>query len=851
MKRTVRFTLNSRKFGSQTTIEGVHVGDDNSCELIITITDGNKTLDLSSETTVATMCGTKPDGTVISRPCSIVNNNIVYTLEKQDTAVSGNVLYQVTIASDNGISQSIIATAKFTVAVMKNIYIPIYRVLKSEPADWSTNYTAYYRLLNNRYVAITDSSCPTFLKDTFYNLVNPNYDSKDDYGAFYSALVMVENLIGRASDLKAEFDNINNNIDLFISKYLNAHPELTTTVQDGAITEEKFTDVLKLKKANFYKNVAEMITDTSLKPGMTAVVLGYYEPNDGGAAEYYIGENGNITLDAFHLSGPANNIIEHYKAQIVIKPQMNVECFGAKGDGTSDDSSAIEAASAYDTQLLFKNKSYLITRSICIYNGINWVGNGAVIKLADSFNVNLDTRSAIRINGESSIVGVNIEYQSQFAPNDGKSSVIILKVTSGKNHVLKDVSIDITEKDGVAAEVSAIWYDFAKRTTEGEKFEADDIHNLYVSNCKISNLSTGHDTATSCLWGTGIFDNAIIEKSQFSRNHLGEAVNFWANNETIKNILISGCIFNLTNNTTSGAGGLNFGASFKSLTKFENINIINTIFNLGEYFGNACIGCATPGVEINIDGCKFFKDYPDDTVLPEEDSKKIYFKRLMLFQISSDTENLTKSSTVNISNCSVTNKKGPTFISDLYANSYNSDGSLNNYGVYTTKFYLKNSSISSYSHVYNAADVIYTDCNISIDNPDDAVRKALYFLSSTNYYLKTVFINCDVGSNVKIKGNVNCHGSSFNDTTAFLADAGDNISLTDNKFEGLSITAFSDSAAESPVISELIMKNNIISVLNFKNNDNITSVDNLDTFAISAVFVNNISNKTMLANVIK
>lgn len=645
--------------------------------------------------------------------------------------------------------------------------------------------------------------------------------------------------------------NVIEKINVSVEEYLSAHPEFTTTVQDGAITEAKFADVLKLKKANFYKNVAEMIADISLKPGMTAVVLGYYEPNDGGAAEYYVGESGNITLDAFHLSGPANNIIEHYKAQIVIKPQMNVECFGAKGDGTSDDSSAIEAASAYDTQILFKNKSYLITRSICIYNGINWVGNGAVIKLADSFNVNLDTRSAIRINGESSIVGVNIEYQSQFAPNDGKSSVIILKVTSGKNHVLKDVSIDITEKDGVAAEVSAIWYDFAKRTTEGEKFEADDIHNLYVSNCKISNLSTGHDTATSCLWGTGIFDNAIIEKSQFSRNHLGEAVNFWANNQTIKNILISGCVFNLTNNKASGAGGLNFGASFKSLTKFENINIINTIFNLGEYFGNACIGCATPGVEINIDGCKFFKDYPDDTVLPEEDSKKIYFKRLMLFQISSDTENSTKSSTVNISNCSVTNKKGTTFISDLYANSYNSDGSLNNYGVYTTKFYLKNSSISSYSHVYNAADVIYTDCNISIDNPDDAVRKALYFLSSTNYYLKTVFINCDVGSNVKIKGNVNCHGSSFNDTTAFLADTGDNISLTDNKFEGLSITAFSDSAAESPVISELIMKNNIISVLNFKNNDNITSVDNLDTFAISAVFVNNISNKTMLANVIK
>ena len=212
MKRTVRLTLNSRKFGSQTTVEGVHVGDDNSCELIITVTDGNKILDLSSETTVATMCGTKPDGTTISRPCSIVNNNIVYTLEKQDTAVSGNVLYQVTVTSDNGISQSIIATAKFTVAVMKNIYIPIYRVLESEPSDWSTNYRVYYRLLNNKYTAISDSSCPAFLKDTFYYLVNPNFNSKDDYGAFQSALVRVENLIGRASDILTILDKkINDN----------------------------------------------------------------------------------------------------------------------------------------------------------------------------------------------------------------------------------------------------------------------------------------------------------------------------------------------------------------------------------------------------------------------------------------------------------------------------------------------------------------------------------------------------------------------------------------------------------------------------------------------------------------
>ena len=628
-----------------------------------------------------------------------------------------------------------------------------------------------------------------------------------------------------------------------ITDYLNAHPELTTTVKDGAITEAKFADVLKLKKASFYKNVAEMIADTSLKPGMTAVVLGYYEPNDGGAAEYYIGNSGNLAL---------NNGL---RAQIVIKPQMAVECFGAKGDGETDDSGAIEVASAYDTQLIFKNKTYLIVRSIYIDNSVNWVGNGTVIKLADSFNVNLDTRSAIRINGETGIEGINIEYKSQFTPNDGKSSVILLKVTSGKNHVLKDVNIDITEKDGVAAEVSAVWYDFAKRVKDEETskvveaFETSDI-NLYVSNCKISNLTTGHDTATSCLWGTGIFNTVVIEKSEFSRNHLGEAVNFWANNETIKNILINECVFNLTNNKASGAGGLNFGASFLYLTKFENINIKNTIFNVGEYFGNACIGCATPGVEINIDRCKFIKDYSDDTVLPDDANKKDYFKRLMLLQISSDTDDSEKSSTVNLSNCSVVNKKGTTYINDSFANSYKDDGSLKQYGVYSTKFNLSNLNISSFSHIFSASDIIFKNCKISIDNPNEAVRKSLY-LKNNNYFINTEFENCNVNSNIRITGNADCCGSNFNDTTTFVTDTGDNINLTDNKFVGLNIATSVDSTAESPVINEVIMKNNIIKALTFKNSSTVTAVDNLGTLAASVIFVNNISNKTMLANVIK
>ena len=828
MKRTVRLTLNSRKFGSQTTVEGVHVGDDNSCELIITVTDGNKILDLSSETTVATMCGTKPDGTVISRRCSIIDNNIVYTLEKQDTAVSGNVLYQVTVVSDDGISQSIIATAKFTVAVMKNIYMPIYRVLESEPSDWSTNYTAYYRLLDNKYTAITDSTCPAFLNDTFYFLVNPNYDSKDDYGAFQSALARVENLIGRASDLKIGFDNINNNIDLFISKYLNSHPELTTTVQNGSITEAKFADVLKLKKASFYRNVAEMQSDTSLKSNMTAVVLGYYESNDGGAAEYYIGDSGNIAL---------NNGL---RAQIVIKPQMNVECFGAKGDGVTDDSSAIEAASAYDTHLIFGNKTYFIEKSMIITgNFIYWLGNNTVFQLSDNFQ--LTDRTAIKISCTTHIENISMLCKSSYEAQNNESEAVLLRITDGKHHTLKNVNIRLTQADGKSACNGAVWYDFATSREAGgvEKFEGTTDNTLTVENCKIENLTTGYETGTSCLWGTGLFSSIILNNCEFTRNFSGDAVNFWANDNLIKNININNCVFNLTNNIYGGSCGLQFGASSTHPTTYEMINISNTVFNIGAGFGNACIGCSKPGTKINVNRCKFIKDYdaiidipiPPDVEPEDVNSYKNYYKRLVVFNVfSSDA----KASDINVKDCEIKNKKSNLWIDILSKDSYK------------TQFRINDTSISAFANIYNPANMYCVNCSIAIDNDDKYV-----FYQSNAYSINTSLQNCAVNAISKISGDVDFCNTDFSDTLEIKSSNGKNIIAENNNFKELNIVTTSESTVENPVISELIMKNNIISVLNFKNNSIVTSVDNLDTLAVSVIFTNNISNKTMLSNIIK
>lgn len=144
-----------------------------------------------------------------------------------------------------------------------------------------------------------------------------------------------------------------------VTKWLDEHPEATTTVQDGSITEEKLSpDFLfslspdnslmlsnrpadsktvgdKLKqKATYYNNVAEMKSDNSLKEGMVAITLGYYEANDGGGSVYMIQSS----------DGSENNITKYsiengLMAKIIIEPIMFIECFGASVD--NEDNSEI------------------------------------------------------------------------------------------------------------------------------------------------------------------------------------------------------------------------------------------------------------------------------------------------------------------------------------------------------------------------------------------------------------------------------------------------------------------------------------------------------------------------------
>lgn len=120
---------------------------------------------------------------------------------------------------------------------------------------------------------------------------------------------------------------------------------------------------------NVYNNVAEMKQSTRLKAGMAAKTLGYYSANDGGGAYYVIREKVDGDVDD---GGSIHELASGLVAELIIENgTVNVKQFGAKGDGATDDTVAIQSAIDYSfkhnfPKIIVSNGTFLLTDSLKI-----------------------------------------------------------------------------------------------------------------------------------------------------------------------------------------------------------------------------------------------------------------------------------------------------------------------------------------------------------------------------------------------------------------------------------------------------------------------------------------------------
>lgn len=141
---------------------------------------------------------------------------------------------------------------------------------------------------------------------------------------------------------------------------------LETNENTKALSAKQGNNLNKLK-ATVYDTLADMKADVSLKDGMTAQTLGYYEVNDGGKATYKIT---NVESETDYQEGLDNEL---YATLIVDNSTINITQFGAIGDGATDDSAIFQNALNFlenkkiKKLLLEKNKSYYINNVLSIF----------------------------------------------------------------------------------------------------------------------------------------------------------------------------------------------------------------------------------------------------------------------------------------------------------------------------------------------------------------------------------------------------------------------------------------------------------------------------------------------------
>jgi hypothetical protein len=136
-----------------------------------------------------------------------------------------------------------------------------------------------------------------------------------------------------------------------------------------------------------FDTVAAMVADTGLRVGDNVGTLGYYAIGDGGGNYYTIVAAATGTDDG----GSFIDLSTHQAQGLFLAGVINIKQFGAKGDGATDDSVAIQAAIDFGGQLFAPVGTYM-AEGLGLADNFNLVGEDSelsIIKLVNNSTLNL------------------------------------------------------------------------------------------------------------------------------------------------------------------------------------------------------------------------------------------------------------------------------------------------------------------------------------------------------------------------------------------------------------------------------------------------------------------------------
>ena len=296
--------------------------------------------------------------------------------------------------------------------------------------------------------------------------INKIIDSQNVVGTemekFSQAFIELQNYVNNYFENLDVQDEINN--------------KLNEMAEDGTLENIllNYTTITKV-----YNTHQEMIEDSTLLKNSRCKTLGYYNVNDGGGAYYLITD----TQPNIYYENLQNGLY----AILLNNGTINVNQLGAKGDGLTNDSSAIQLAINNFNDILFLEKTYLLETPIIINN-------------TNSLNIRgINKNSKIKIN----------------------SNIYAFEFNSLKDKTIENLFFDVNNGGGILkTNNSELDFDFTIRNINGEIRTSNNeiikivnMHHLKIENCYLVNKSSNY--TPTCI-NLDCVVNGSISKNTFS-----------------------------------------------------------------------------------------------------------------------------------------------------------------------------------------------------------------------------------------------------------------------------------------------------------------------------------------------